>query len=228
MFTVQDIIHLIQYYYLHYSYEEVTNFLDAHPDVHGVRQSALWLYTNLGWTVVRYGTIIYHRLQAGIECYAEVVQFVARSKSEALFQVKLLGWQTPSGWYDQKLTIFSYVIVPLVRCHPEFSGPGWSYFSYDSSLQQLVLSAMHYVKLHLGPSPLTRVAPNDHITGGIINGFMRSPVMHSFGNHLATGVTVAMNDLHLPLSADIAELPSHFNVAIPSVRRLILLGDVTF
>ncbi|KZV66489.1 hypothetical protein PENSPDRAFT_667708 [Peniophora sp. CONT] len=188
----------------------VSKFLDGHRDAYGARQSALWLFTNWGRTVVSFNTIIYHRLQMGVDCYAEIINFVARSKTEVLFQTKLLGWQTPGGWHAQTTVIFSYVIVPLVRCHSQFAGPGWSYFIYEDSLQRLAKKALHSVKLHLGRYPLTRLDPGDHITGSLVNSFMRSPALHAFETHLGTGMTVAVDDVHLPLKADMIQPPFEF------------------
>lgn len=197
----------------------MSTFLDAHLDINGVRQSALWLFTNWGRTIVSFGTIIYHRLHTGTECYAEVVQFCARSSSEVLFQTRLLGWQTSEGWKTPTFDVLAYVIVPLARCHPKFSGRGWSYFIYDGPLQRLAHDALHYVKMHLSDHPLTRLVPGDHITGWMINGFMHSPVLRAFETHLSNGMTVAHDDVDLPLKADIIQPPPNFNTSQNTVSR---------
>ncbi|KZV76346.1 hypothetical protein PENSPDRAFT_661167 [Peniophora sp. CONT] len=198
----------------------VSRFLDGHRDAYGKRQSALWLFTNWGRTIISFNTVIYHRLQTGVDCYAEIINFVARSKTEVLFQTKLLGWQTPGEWRAQTTDIFSYVIAPLVRCHSQFSGPGWSYFIYEDSLQRLAKKALHSVKLHLGRYPLTRLDPSDHITGSVVNSFMRSPALHAFETHLGTGMTVAVDDVHLPLKADMIQPPFEFESAAPTVSSV--------
>ncbi|KZV74677.1 hypothetical protein PENSPDRAFT_647877 [Peniophora sp. CONT] len=194
----------------------IDKFLDQNCDVYGVRQSALWLFSEWGRTIVRLGTAIYHRLQAGVDCYARIVQFVARSHTEILFQTKLLGWQTPAGWRAQSLDIFSFVVVPVVRCHPEFLESGWSYFFYEESIRRLAEDALRRVKLHLGHHPETRLRAGDHIIGAMIRGFMRSPVLHAFEVHLSTNLTIAADDLHLPAGVDVVHPPQQFTSSAPN------------
>ncbi|VDB94401.1 unnamed protein product [Peniophora sp. CBMAI 1063] len=207
-------------------FKTVENFLDLHRDAYGARQSALWLFTEWGRAVLCLGTIICHRLRVGVDCYARIVQFIARSHNEALFQTKLIGWQTPKGWHDQSPDVFHYIVAPLERCNPEFSGPGWSYFTYDDSIKRLAEDAIARVKFHLGnPTPL-QLPGGDHIIGWMIQGFKMSPVLHAFDTRLSTGLTVAVDDLHLPIRVDMVPAPVALNpVALTVSLQTCLLQN---
>lgn len=185
-------------------------FLAIHFDSYGMRQALIWLLSPFGRTTIRCGTIIVHRLRRGLECYGKITNLVIRSGSEAMFQLLILGWQTPAGWRAPAGNVYSFLIAPLARCPPEFSNRAWMYFSYPGSLQQHALDVVHSVRGFLTGDPLETLKPNDWITGWLLCTHLITPATQTFGGRIGAGLTIATEDLNVPLGEGMIPPPPTF------------------
>lgn len=175
-------------------------FLAAHLDYRGMRQSILWLLHPVGRAIIQLGTVIMHRQCLGVECFARVTNLVVRSSEEALFQVNILGWQTSIGWREPAGCLHSFMIVPLNRCAPEFLTWAWAPFTYPFSLQQQAQHTFQLVRAYLAGDRSVRIPMHDWFVGWIIHTYVMTPASQLLDTHLATGLTVATGDFG-PVSA---------------------------
>lgn len=176
-----------------------------------MRQALIWLLDPIGYALVQYGSVVVHRLRHGVDCWARVSSFVMRSATEAMFQTTILGWQTGvGGWRAPGGDIFSYIIVPLVRCAPEFSQSSWRYFEYPQSLQRHAVGIVHNVRAMLSGDPSFAIAPWDWATGWIVLNHLMTPVMKAFEPDLGTGLTITADDIYRPLRDGMSMPPASF------------------
>ncbi|KZV58915.1 hypothetical protein PENSPDRAFT_695658 [Peniophora sp. CONT] len=173
-------------------------FLAAHLDYRGLRQSILWHLHPVGRAIIQLGTVIMHRQCLGVECFARVTHFVVRSSEEVLFQVNILGWQTSMGWREPAGYLHSFVIVPLKRCGPDFLTWAWAPFTYPFSLQQQAQYSFQLVRAYLAGDRSVRIPMHDWFIGWILHTYVMTPTSQLLGTHLATGFTVATDDLGPP------------------------------
>ncbi|VDC00594.1 unnamed protein product [Peniophora sp. CBMAI 1063] len=186
-------------------------WLMTNLDQRGMRQALFWLLSPIGVCLVHPGSIIIHRLRPGFECYGRVTTFLMKSCTEAVFQMRVLGWQTTRGWCAPGGDLFSYLIVPLARCPREYSQTGWNYFHYAFSLQQHVVDIVHNVRAMLDGQLNPTVGHVDWATAWFMLTHLTMPAVRAFEPSISNGLTFMADDLSTPLRQGMAMPPPGFN-----------------
>lgn len=195
----------------------ITNFIEKHRDSRGLLQSCIWQLNDVGDSRLEDGVVVTHCLKRGLECFAKVERFITRSSQEALFQLKLVGWQTPDGFRGFDKDIYSYLLSPVDRCANVYLSREYSYYVYPFNLQVQVLNAARFLKIWLKGEPVT-LPPGDHVIGWILDGFIKSPILQKFETQLGSGITVVAKDLDVRLSDGMVSPPASFNPSALNVR----------
>lgn len=185
-------------------------FLNTWLDNRGMRQALIWLLDPIGCAIVHYNSIIVHRMRQGVECYGRVVKFLARSETEALFQMRILGWETGMGWCAPGGDLFSYIIVPVARCVTDFWRKRWTFFKYSTSLQPHILDIVERVRAVVDDSTAV-LTPSDWLTGCILRAHLDTPAIMAFKPVIGTGLTFMVDDLDMPMRHGMVMPPASFN-----------------
>ncbi|VDC00914.1 unnamed protein product [Peniophora sp. CBMAI 1063] len=197
-------------------------FLNTILDSRDTRQTLTWLL-DIGRSIVQIGSVVVHRLRQETECYAAVTNFVARNDQEAVFQTRVLGWQTGAGWREPAGSLISFLIVPISRCALEFQRPGWGQFTYSvKSLQNHFVNIVRQVRSS-STSADTNVAgiptPNDWLLGWVAQAHLALPMIAAFDHSIATCPTFSLDDIHTPLSSTMVIPPRIFELQDLDGRR---------
>lgn len=187
-----------------------TSFLEKHRDKFGRIQSGVWLLDQLGRTRIQTGEMLCHMLALGTECYALVGDFIIRSKTQALFGIKLLGWRTPGGWFGLEKDIYAFLLCPLHRCAPVYFTRPYAYDIYPFDLQMQVLNAAKYLPMWLRGDAVNLPA-GDRVTGYILDSHIKTPVLSDFETEIGGMLTVVAKDLDMRLNSAVIPPPPSFH-----------------
>ncbi|VDC04305.1 unnamed protein product [Peniophora sp. CBMAI 1063] len=201
-----------------YNATAMERFLSIYHDNYGHRQSVTWMLTDIGKVPIDHGITVAHRICPGLECYAVVGSFVARGNTEALFRMKLIGWQTPDGWHEFAggLTLPVYLLAPLSHCAKSFSDEEWEYFACPYALVQHTQETAQRVRTFVGGNRSIPLPHHDFVTASFLSAFKCFPLLKLFSPGVAAGLTVAIQDLHTPINDGMVVPPVRFpSASIP-------------
>ncbi|VDC04303.1 unnamed protein product [Peniophora sp. CBMAI 1063] len=201
-----------------YNTAAMERFLSIYHDNYSHRQSVTWMLTDIGKVPIDHSITVAHRICPGLECYAEVGSFVARGNTEALFRMKLVGWQMPESWHEFAggLTLPVYLLAPLSHCTKSFSDKEWEYFAYPYALVQHTQETAQRVRTFVGGNHSILLPHHDFVTVSFLSAFKCFPLLKLFSPGVAVGLTVAIQDLHTPINDSMVVPP----VCFPSASAL--------
>ena len=174
------------------------HFLTFYLDYRGLRQSILWVLNSGGLSQVQYGSVVVQRIRRGVECYAKVMNLVMRSETDALFQIRVMGWHTEWGWREPTGELFSFIIAPLSRCSAELFDHAWGYFTCPNPLHQYATQTILLVRAYLSGQPNIKLPGNNWMFGWVLYLHLVNPACRALGDHLSTSLTVTTDDFNAP------------------------------
>ncbi|KZV62855.1 hypothetical protein PENSPDRAFT_670074 [Peniophora sp. CONT] len=179
-------------------------------DKRGLVQTFIWLLNDLGRSLVGIDTLLIYRQNVDVECHGRIMRFIVRDWNSALFQVKLLGWNTTWGWRAPLHHLYAYVIVPLQRCQPVVGAECYAYFGMSMQLANHTFKMAQKVADYMDRK-IPAQLPNDPVTSAIHETFLSSPDSMLFSRDMGTGSATPIADMTTNMYARLGQPPSDFN-----------------